>query len=684
MTLHILLISLTLIFAFFGLGIFVQELLKLKRNFLLNYVIGILAFLGFIQVFYYGFVYYKWPPILFFVLLGILLVLGIIKGLIRLIQFKFDFNVSLTLIIGFLFMGWMVFLNARQTLGFNTFDYNHYLSMVLNNATAAHFGWLDYGNGQATAINIQYDYQSYYAFGSFVLALYEPIQRLLSPNLFLITSGLYVWVFSILFYALEYALVVGLMIELKQIKKWSSPLILLILLGYFSSIYYNMVFAFFGNSYRTMIVAYLSFELIQSLKDKDLSLRKSLWVMLVSSSLISVSSTGFFIGAMALTAYVVVLFRDEIDFKVLMPHLICLMFPTAFYAFLFLRINPLLAFGIFVMIGLVLMSFIKLNTNIQSILFKGVKSILWFVLPIGVLSYGVLQTIQGASYYPSFFFDHRAYDMVWYFFNTEDWFKTTLNVLFLGSMLFYLIKRKDVLKWFIITLIIVFINPISTHFVHRYLASVVYYRSFEVILNPFTLIVFLSFIFNLFQSQKLNKFLALGLSLVLIPNVLSHMFYYYHYSFIPSKNYNQIYKLENSQIELLSVLKTKILMEGYKDARIVSQIEGELSHLPNAMSIYSNNLVRGIDKEQIQPVTNKLLNIFLLRDYIGQQIFEPKANYESTCFYLIVKKVDFVIVDKSQHYIDETGNIIPLFFRVRDCSTQIYENEQYLIYQFYW
>lgn len=685
MSIPILISSFLFVLSFIGLGSFINQKLNLKLNQLFYYPIGYFTLLGFIQFLIYPWVQLRLPSQFLFIIILVLMIFSLGLGLLYLWKNKFNIKVILTFLIGFIFVGWIGYLMSRQTLGQNSFDYTYYLSMVAHNANSSTLGWTDFGTGLPIALNIQYDFQSYYTLGSFLLFAFEPIQRLLSPNLFMITSGLYIWVFSILFYTLEFTLFVGLAVHFKKLKSLAFVVGALIFLGFFSATYYNLTFAFFGNTIRTWIVTFLLFEIVRRYDEQDFSLKSHVWMMLLSSALIAVSSTGFFLGFMLLVAYVLLLFFRQEHIKFYISRILIIILPTFVFALYYMLIPSALVLVILVLFygGIWLLTYLK--GNVQAIILNIVKWSLWIGFPTVILVYSLSQIIKGGSIYPSFFQDHRAYDMVWYYFNIEDNFKGFLNSLFFISLILFLIKSKSSLREVLIVLIILFINPISVYFVHKFLASVVYYRSYELIFNPFTVFMFVIGIESLIQSRFLvNRILFASLIVFLVPNVLLHSFYYYHDSFIPNDTYNTLYKLDNSQIEPLSVLKTKVLLENYKEAKVVSQIETVLSHVPNVINILNNDVIRGIDKFSIRPEESKLLNIFIVRDFIGQEIFDKEPDYENTCNYLIDEKVDFVIVDKNQFYVNEDGSFTPLYFKVRDCSTQIYENENYLIYQFYW
>jgi len=274
--------------------------------------------------------------------------------------------------------------------------------------------------------------------------------------------------------------------------------------------------------------------------------------------------------------------------------------------------------------------------------------------------------------------------MVWYYFNTESVVHIFINIVYFISLLGYLFFINGRYRLYIIGLLILFINPISSLFVTRFLASVVYYRSFEVIFNPFTVLLFSTSVISLVKPKWISGIISVTLLLGFLPSAIQHSQLYYHNSFLPSEHYSSLYRVESSQIETLSVLKTKIALEAYAPARVVSQIEMVRGFVPNVVTPISNEMIRSINRYTINAEKSKLLTIFMNRDFIGQEIFDVVPDYANTCHYLIDERIDFVVVSKNQFYIDEKGIIIPLYFKVRDCATPVFENTDYFIYQFYW
>lgn len=121
-------------------------------------------------------------------------------------------------------------------------------------------------------------------------------------------------------------------------------------------------------------------------------------------------------------------------------------------------------------------------------------------------------------------------------------------------------------------------------------------------------------------------------------------------------------------------------------AIVVSQVPSVKGFVSNIDSVLDYNSYRSIDRFDLNttPAFSPLWNIFVPRDYYGQAIFSDEPDYMNTCQYLVESRVDFVLVDSTQYYIDSTGGFVPLFIRVRDCATEVYSNNRYILYQFYW
>jgi len=209
--------------------------------------------------------------------------------------------------------------------------------MVVQGASSKILSFVEYGTGFMTnVINTQYDYQSFYAFGSFILASLEPIVHILNPSYFSITSHTFIWTFSILFYMFEFTLLLGMIKQFKLQLNPIVPFIILLFLGYHSLVYYNSIFACFGNSFRIWVVAFLMMEIYRSISTE---VYRPLILLLTSSALIAVSSTGFFLGIIVLTPYVIFLFYKKLEFNKIIENISLLILPTLIFALFYLGSN---------------------------------------------------------------------------------------------------------------------------------------------------------------------------------------------------------------------------------------------------------------------------------------------------------------------------------------------------------
>lgn len=682
----ILLYSIIFFVTFYNLGLFINQRFNFDLDSWLFFPFGLITWLGIIQFLIYPIVWLKIPTIVFFGLLLILVIVINVKALLSKRKNKlnkYDIGFYLCMLI---FVAIMVYFSSNRTLGQNSFDTNFYLSIVIQGSTSPNFSFVEYGTGfVSNVINTQYDYQSFYAFGSFILATLEPIVHILNSSYFTITTHTFIWTISILFYMFEFTLLIGMIKQFNLKLNPIVPFIILLFLGYHSLVYYNSIFAFFGNTYRVWILAFLMMEIYRSITTQ---IYRPFILLLASSALIAVSSTGFFLGIIVLTPYVMFIFMQRLDFNRTIEIVSLLIFPTLVFALFYLGSNQINIFMIILVLIILLyglFTFLYFSKMlIKDKIYSLIRILIVYGIPIIILGYSIYASITGMKLPQSFFFDHRAYDMVWYYFNTESSVNILINAFYFISLIIYVLMVKNKYRWCIISLIILFINPISSQFVVRFLASVVYYRSFEVIFNPFTVLILSTSALSLINYKQVKYIISILLFLYFTPKVIEHSSLYYHSSFLPNKEYSSLYRVNSSEIEVLSVLKTKIILENYKNAKVISQIEMVRGFVPNVITPISNETIRSINRYAINKERSKLLTIFMNRDFIGQEIFDVKPEYDKTCQYLMDERIDFVIVDKNQFYYDEEGLIIPLYFKVRDCATPIYESNDYFIYQFYW
>ena len=107
---------------------------------------------------------------IFIEILGLMILLINTLGLLLKGRPRFSKNDVLYYLGMILFVVIMVNFAGQKSLGQNSFNTNIYLSMVVQVASSRTFNFVEYGTGYVTTfVNTQYDFQSFYACGSFIL-----------------------------------------------------------------------------------------------------------------------------------------------------------------------------------------------------------------------------------------------------------------------------------------------------------------------------------------------------------------------------------------------------------------------------------------------------------------------------------------------------------------------------------
>lgn len=686
LTLYIIVSTFLILFLSYSLGMSLIKILNINLNGILAIPLGFFSLLGINQFFIYFFVLFKLPSIFFFINYIVICILIIWFGITR-IKWHFPKSKEILFIgLAFCYVLFMIYQSTQRTLGSNGFDTVHYLSMVMEGASQGFFSYVQYDNGLSTSgVNVQYDYQSYYYFGSMLVYFYDRLNQWINPYYFDLSSSLFIWISSAVYFTINFLMTFELLkLTFKRNRMLTLALGIFILL-FTSNFYYTNVFTFFGNTFRTLILVFMYMLSFAFMSDKLKWFEFSIIFMLISSALISVSSSGFFIGAMSLFGIVMILIRYYSDIK-LGRTIVLMSLPTLFFAIFYLSGNNtslLIKYSliVIVMVGL-LLAFDYSPKPFQDAFKWFLRNIVFFLLPLIIIVLALFLRFNGVKATHTFFENHKRYDMVWYYFDLE-FLPFLINIIWFSALVPFVSLAKTKIAVFIRILLITFINPISYVFVYQYLASVVYYRAYELIFNSFTLVIMLTFSFMLIKSKIFRKYLSIGIAFFTLIISLIQVNAFYNPIFIADESFSALYKLDKAQVEPLQVLKTKIKLESYSNPVVISQIE-PIRGFVDVYTPIANETIRGLDKFKTVPETSKLLNIFVNRDHYGQMIFDVEPDYENTCKYLIEVKADFVIVDKSAYYEIATEQFEPLYFRVRECGTSIFENDKYALYQFYW
>ena len=148
---------------------------------------------------------------------------------------------------------------------------------------------------------------------------------------------------------------------------------------------------------------------------------------------------------------------------------------------------------------------IKVTDLIEGFLHK-------YAIQIFVVGVTVLMVVGGFIYYQinpgyeynyrHYFENHQSYDMIKdYFFIYTGKSQNLVNIMrWIGVILLLTIKTDDkgmkFFKYLFIVLFVVFLNPLCVIAISKLFASNVYYRTFDVIFNPLTEMLFIVLIIS--------------------------------------------------------------------------------------------------------------------------------------------------------------------------------------------
>lgn len=667
------------------LGILLTNVFKLNFKQSLNIPLGLTVYLGIGNIFVYPIVYLHLQTFWLYAIYATLFIIGVLYS------FKFYKRVYLKkinwtyLLLCFIYVLVMVFIVSRYALAEESFDTVHYLQLIQETIYSPTFTSFDVDRGiPRDNIFALDDYQSYYYFMSFVVSNLENLVIRLSTNVIPIITGSFIWIFSVLFYTFNFSVVYTIIDYFKISSKPLKLAIGIFILLFIGNIYYYNVFAFYGNSYRSVFASLLLFLTYKVYKESSFNFGNAFLIMLVSSSLISVSAAGYFIGFFILYGFVYLL-NEKRAFQNKLRYLLILILPTYLFIIFFfnIRLSNYLVFYLFLTLCAVLLDKFS-STRLMNFIYMIIKIIMNYVIPALVLGYSIYLYKSGYNDITLFFNNYSAGDMTWDLFDFSSIRNLIVNLIYLLSFIYFIVFSKNEFKKQIVIVCLTFINPLSIVFVYRFLAGKVFYRSYESIFNTFFITLIFVIIFESISNKQIKRVFQVVFLIISISLSVNQMTQYYHAFFIPEDDFNIFHRLRENQVEVFEVLRTKIIFEKYERAKVISQIHTVKGFVPLISTSISFNDMRNTDRySNSNTEQSPLHNIFIYRDYMAQVIYNTVPDYQNTCKYLIEEQIDFVIVAKNQVYM-ENDEYIPLFYRVRDCATQVFENQDYFLYQFYW
>lgn len=619
-----------------------------KKPIEFNFIIGFCVLIAFLYVVGWPISIYGLPSIYYVILVCSFVFVTSVLMVININKINFKLNLKLwCLLIVFLLIS--IYVSFNRTLGDpHGFDSLFYINFIgynvdtpsLNNVHPL-FGSFPNTYYEKT---ITYAFQSYNYFVSSIIFVYKKIGSLFA--LHIETLPTYVWTFQIILSSFY----IGSSIEaIKHINPKNNIFrvaIFILLVLFMGNFYYNNCFGFIGCNYRMPVHTMATIYLFDYLKNNQ---RKDLFVFFIlMTSICGFSSTGTFSFVFILFALFFIVCDKES--KLIKYYSIVLFFPVL--NILFIKINTSITT---ILVCLFLFSLIYLLNDIILKIFRNrtIKISTIIIISILLIFVSIFFYTKNGNFVKGFIDNYsEMQDMSWDYFMFSDIRHIIFNTLVLMPMAFYLvINRKEKVAMMIIILIITIFNPLSANFINS--INWVYYRSYDLIINQYTIAYFLFFILNRVNRKGLYSCLVLLLSSVLsiiqVPR-------YYHYQFVPDENYNPYYKIDNKELELIWNLQ-KLVEDNQID-------EPKIASPTFYINTFINNSECLIGKEKTYNYADTNFNDYGLYTIIfpedGWDNFLPEdIIYEYLKPYLENSKYNILIADYNK-YITYYGEYISL------------------------
>lgn len=674
--------SLTLFIAT-GYGCLLNKFLEFKNN---DFVmpVGFAVLICFLQLLYYPAQLFNLSSDYIHVVSIIVYIIGLYLS-IRNIREIIKEYLNIRTIIIFVSFAMFLFIFYNCYIDIDNSDSNMYLNYMAQNINIDHINTFNLWTGELSGEwDTIYSFQGYYHFGSFLSWLvnldyyqFDGIRSVENITVFTWTLGMiYSFVSSMLIYNF---------VNYFETKKFYKYIILIFGFFYLNFFYWRVAFSYYGNTFRTIYTCALIFYLLRYFKEEQ-PLFKYICIIIGFAG-IAFSSSFLFIGFAVMYALMVYMFKKKETGSI--SEMADFVIPIIIYALaLFSKDN----FKLFIVCGaLVILYFlfrrnnsvVKITNNIERTFHK-------YPYAIFVIGMFVLLSIGGAIYYflinpgyeynyVHYFEKHSDYDMIKdFFFVGNLGFRNNLVNLMrwvgVGCCLF--VKNEDeTIKWIkhiLIVLFVVFLNPLVTIMIAKTMASNVYYRTFDVVFNPFTEMFFMVLIVNTLDKYKVPSIITK----VGITGFVAYMTFTAHYNSFQNEyggeygyyvNRNVLPKYKVPYYEYDAIVNFRDIVQRDDYIKVVSHAQTLRTYMPNAYMLFT--------AYQNYYPWSRINDEFYWqgRKHYGWEKY-PEIDYSSSCEYIRRFDVDYALVEWHDNWDFDT--------EVSKCGNKIYENDVYRIYDF--
>ena len=677
---RILIIAALLIFISEGTGTALLKKLNIEKKGLAG-ALGFSVILGLLQTMYYVPLMLNMSFTWIIILTSLVLAAGLLVTLLHIKDTVRSFLSIDTVIIAVAAAVFM-FVFSKMYIDLDYADSTTYLNYIALNINAPELNMYNLADGmRGQEWNVYYLFQGYYHFGSYLCWLVNLPYYLLGSSSYVSNLVVSVWGLGLLYNVFTNMLIVNAVKQMRTNNRFVRIAVLLFGLFYANFFYWNIAFAFYGNTFRSLFVMLLIYIIWRWQKDDDDNIKWLLWFPLAagfacSSSFLFMSFAVMF----ALAGYLAAMKR---------PHALSdmaqLIMPMVCYIIAFLsRVMPAAAI-VFAVAYAAVFAFIRISPDhgfiqfLERLYAKYAKNLFFIGVPVlfAVGSF-VIHLIEKTDFtsYSYYLWNWRQMDMMTdYLFIHSEWLDGLINVLRWAGVLLFITNRNDIdeEKWmraFVIMMVVFFLNPLCMILLQKTITGMVFYRNFMTLFNPLTEVLFLDMIF-----RKCSRYLAAApvlsiclISAVLLGNIGSFKLdpstgLYWVY-IRGGQTVDGIYKVDPDEMNALNFLKEEVKQIDGRQPVVVSQSAATLTYMPEVYSIFG-------PWHYHYPLDRVNDEFYQIARKHEDWLEEEEPDYTKSCEYLLQYDTDYVLLQYWQSAeLDQATDA---------CSTAVYTGSKYKV-----
>ena len=619
-----------------------------------------------------------------YVLFWILLVLGIVLCLILRVNVAPKLINLFSIIVGIFITLVLCVSSSKLTTNNTYFDTVSYLSQVIESSSSEKFAHMVYASGfPMRRLFPIYDYTSYYYFWGMILKAVRDIFTIKESM-----TPLYIWGATIL-YGMSLGNLVTNSINVlyqKQKKIIGIIVVILILSPYYSN-YFNTTLAFFGNTIRTVAIGMSMLLVYLYTKSKN----AYLFIPLMCSYYASISMTAscFFMSAFIVAGvFFYMCFINETRLKHWLLFIVsCL--PVFHYAILYLMPDNTTYFKIMIILIILMVLLITIAYLVRKHLdvICKIGKILLPVVLIGLIGLSFLK--RNSEYGYSYFFAIRSIDDMGVNVTTHiDHNEMVRNIIFYILIIgqFINFKYHSKYKFFLLTIVVLFLNPLVSPAICNYMTSEAYARAFDLFTNPFVMAFMIQNFEHLTSFKYANYALAYGGMLVAgiisIPMAMQSLTVPYSKTLEPPKEgYNFEYKVTEDSWEVYDYINSHLAKEG-DEPSILSQDISMKGYVPNIILTFSSTDFRvAMAQENYGENRDLVLMFYPSKMYGNDGSIEDDADFSK--LYQVVNQngAEYVVMSNTLSIYDERGWYEKTYAKLehKGYFNKIFENDSWVV-----